>query len=676
MANLLKKQPKVVYTPSVQGVAYKPEYCYSEDYIKGYTQRKDDRQQKPLPPSTIYSGVNIPAGASPVYGPDGQVWWLVPVSTTPVTPGYIGSSKVPVYGKRVVCIPEVKSVPGIPGRIDYAANNGWNGGARSIEAVPVDGYFEVILPDNPVGVIVGLSDGKKDHSYGHASHAAVFRPSGVTPIEYGFDTDIEHPLGKKIRIVRTTDSVITYVDGVLISRSSNAITGEAYVDVSLYAVSDFVDSPSIGEYHESSGESELFAYAELAQIPGGTAVFTIQSEAVVFSGDVALSSGMSEFRILSAGQSSALYSTPEVMAGLHTNSFIDSYGVFYPGDPVARYEKGISYANGASVTAGYIAEASIAKAAGYFSRPTLEARINRPEAEVVQAVGVFPQPMFTGNMLNGAFSSAESTFCAKGVASEGPYFGGIAPAATKYQLVAWEPYEPDDQMDGGEQLFSIDNFSLDSAVLFFINEGMQISSNLDLYLIINLEAYESVCVGSGLTLNSVIEMMIRERVAVAGSVTQARKESIQYAVNAISGALSLYENFGFKQFATAAGKTYAVKDDGLYVLTGGTDNGNPLSASIDFGASDFGVAQSKRLSTVFAGIATDGDVYLRVSGDGGQTQVYRAISRGDEAKATTAKGLVARHWRVKLELMNASYADVDNLEIEIGVSQRRQSRGR
>lgn len=663
MANLLKKQPKAVYIPGVQGVAYKPPYCYSEKRYTSKYQRAKDELEKFLNLDIIKTyPENMLSGITQYRLLTNKIKQLEQNSD--------------IYKTVTVCTDAVQAIPGIPSRTDYFADNGWNGGAISIMDVPVGAYFEVTLPDEPSGIVIGLSDGNTARSYGHASHAVAVRPSGITPIEHGADKGIEHPLGKKIRIVRKSDSVDTYIDGVKISTSSNIIRGKAYADAVLYALTDFVEDPVIGDYKELSGESELFITSEISQTPRGLSEFIIQTDAASFSNSTSFSSGISKLASVANGQCLVTYKIKDTSGCFFLDSFIEGYGLFYAGVSASQHSKGISYSNVALKTAGAASDKEIAQAVGYFSKRTLEARMNRPEVSVAQSIGNFSMPALTSHILSGGVSSAESGFAAKGFASENAYFGGSAPAATRYQLDAWYPYLPDDELDNSEFLFSIDSFSLDSAILFFINEGMQISSNLDLYLIINLEAYESVCVGSGLTLNSVIEMMIRERVAVAGSVTQARKESIQYAVNAISGALSLYEGFGFKQFATAAGKTYAVKDDGLYVLTGGTDNGNPLSASIDFGASDFGVAQSKRLSTVFAGIATDGEVYLRVSGDGGQTQVYRAINRGDEVKATTAKGLVARHWRVKLELMNASYADVDNLEIEIGVSQRRQSRGR
>lgn len=186
--------------------------------------------------------------------------------------------------------------------------------------------------------------------------------------------------------------------------------------------------------------------------------------------------------------------------------------------------------------------------------------------------------------------------------------------------------------------------------------------------------YEMVGLEDTLTLGGIIELIMRERISIASNTGQARDDVLQYAVNAVSGALSRYSGFGFTQFATCSGDTYAIKGDGLYVLQGDTDDGELLTASVDFGATDFGTAQSKRMSSVFAGVTTDGVVYLRVTDDSGYERLYRTITGVNEHRALTAKGLAARHWRVRLELVDASFADLDNMEFEIGVGRRRLRR--
>ena len=110
-------------------------------------------------------------------------------------------------------------------------------------------------------------------------------------------------------------------------------------------------------------------------------------------------------------------------------------------------------------------------------------------------------------------------------------------------------------------------------------------------------------------------------------------------------------------------------------MDGDTDDGQTIAALIDFGASDYGSAASKRISSIYAGINTDGAVYFRLTEAGGTERVYRAIEHTEEeARTRTAKGIASRHWRLRLELVDASFADLDNVEVEVGVGRRRVGR--
>lgn len=560
----------------------------------------------------------------------------------------------------------------MPARMDYSDNNGWNGGARSIAEIPVGHYFEITLPDNPLGVMIGLSDGRFDHTYGHSSHALVARPSGITPVEHGLDVGAEVPSGSRIRIARNEATVQMFVDGELVHTSHTPAVGTIYADATLYGVSDYVDDPIIGQIHELSGVAAMALMSYLDVTPGGVAELLIHSDGVAVLNGVALASGTAYTAIQSDGQARVRHEI-ESDADLLIQSEVTGFGAFSTDGEVSQ---GIAYAHGRAALVGHGGDRATGRASGVFSRPTLEARINRPEAEVVQAIGVFPPPLLTALMHSGGLLSASGSQSAAGKASEAGYFGGVSPAATVYQLVAWESYLPDDQLDGGESVFGLDVLWMESVLLFALYEGVELNDSLDLYLVVSLDMYEAMSVdGPGsLSLAAIIELALRERMAVTGSAYSARREALQYAVNAVTGAVARYENFGFKQFATVGASTYAIKSDGLYRLEGSRDNGAPLDAVIDFGASDFGTAQSKRVNSIYAGIATDGDVYLRVTGDDGAERVYRAVAGANEARALTAKGLAARHWRVRLELCDASYADLDNVEIEIGASQRRLRR--
>lgn len=696
MANRLQKQPVLTFVPEVRSIAAKAAYCETVQVVSGYKDRPADSGARfaaggPNSSSPVYpllillesavpagsNGVQLPAGATPAYGwgRDQYGWpyqtligYYVRLPSTGATGGrYSGSGLVPIFRDETTCYPAVEGRQGSPARLDSYENNGWNGGARSISPVPVGGYFDVDIPDSPLGVMIGLSDGAPDHSYSHPTHALVFRPGGVTPVEKGADVGPTVSGGHRVRMARTAGGVKMYVDGVLVYTSNTPIAGVAYVDATLYGLSDYVDNPVIGLLHEAHGEADMHLHADLFG-SGGVAAMRLEAVGVASLNGIILTSGTSNLAMQGEGSAFARYALQEE-AGLLLEAVATGYGVFGPGQIIIG---GINGGQGRLVADGWGSDRNAARASGRFSRPVLTARAGRPEAEVTQAVGVFPLPLGSGALYSGAVMSGDGAVAMIGKASDGAFFGGSSPCATVYQCAAWESYLPQGVMDGGELLFSIDMLNLNLIQFFVLHEGIEIGSSLDIYVIVSMELAEIIGVTSLSSLATVLEMAIHERVALTSSIAGA--QALQYAVNAVTGALSRYENFGFKQFATAGGKTYAINDAGLYRLEGENDEGATLNASIDFGASDFGTAQGKVVNSVYAGIATDGCVYLRATGDDGKERIYRAEGSGPERRALTAKGLVSRHWRLRLELVDASYADLDNIEIEMGVSQRRLRR--
>lgn len=667
MVSRLQKQPVLTYVPGVTAVAAKPAYCYTYQEITSYKEAEIVVRFIPL------ADGNIPSGAIPVYKGNGAYgtiltgYTITEYSNGASIGSYGGSPLIPVYTECTVCYPEVAGVAGVAPKIIKSANNGWNSGARSASYIPEGSYVKVDIPSDPIGVLFGLSDGQFSHTYGSSRFALVARPSGITPIENGQNVYYEQPLSGTLIIARSEGMVRMIINGEIIYSSPNEMRGDMYAISLLYASSDYVTSPFKGSYHELAVVSEFESESFIDHRNGSVCLFTVENDAIATLNGVAMLSVNSRFTVQNIAQGLVTYK-PKVTTGISVVNNLAGYGYFGKNGNITS---GINYASGKASFAGYASYSGHAKSHGSFSRPVLNARANKPEVEVIEASGIYPAPIFSGHLLSGVVLESQGFVSFKGKASDAAYFGGKAPAATINRLVAWQSYLGDDQLDGSEMVISIDQFRLETNALFILHEGIGVSDTVDFYLIINIEAYDGIAVNGSVSLSSIIELAISERVAISGSSSVARKEALQYAVNAVTGALSTYRNFGFKQFATVRGETYAITDSGLYKLTGDTDNGDLLNASIDFGASDFGTSQLKRVSSVYAGVNTNGDVYIRMTADEGQERIYKAITEPNECRVKTAKGLAARHWRVRLELTDASYADIDNLEIEVGVSQRR-----
>lgn len=611
----LQKQPLLVYVPEVPAVPAVPAHCITYEVFAGYAAAQTGGK---------FGDGNVGGGGASyflAFDAYGNLYKQVIGAV-----GGVSSAAKPIFKNVTECFPEVAGTPGTPARVDTSGSIGWNAGARSAKPIPPEGYFECRIPVSPHGIVVGLSDGMYDHSYGHASHAIAFRSSGMTPIRYGGDLAAAVPLapGAVVRFERRNGMVTAFIDGDLFHAFSVPARGELYADVTLYGLSDYVDDAEIGA---------LYAWVD-GVIPAPVG------------------------RAGEAGYCGIDSVTPPMLLSA-----------------LCRIVEGVT--GYIPTPTGLLSDGGYARVGGRVPAMILSARSNPPEAVQSGVLGFVPPMSLYGLSLTGAVGGVDAAIRPPiGRLSQGSYCFVDSTWGGSYRLTAWEPYLPDNIHDGGDLVFAGDFGSLVNAVLFMAYDGVSITDGIDLLLLVSMEAYEYLGVGDRVTLGGVIRLLAMERVAITSDTRTAHQEALQYAVNVLTGALTTYKNFGFTQYARAGGETYAIKPDGMYRLSGDTDNGDTVSAMIDFGSSDYGTAQGKRLSSVFAGVTTDGEVYVRVTPDSGEERCYRAVGESPEFRAPVAKGLKARHWRVRLELTDATFADVDNIEIELGVSQRRLAQRR
>lgn len=146
---------------------------------------------------------------------------------------------------------------------------------------------------------------------------------------------------------------------------------------------------------------------------------------------------------------------------------------------------------------------------------------------------------------------------------------------------------------------------------------------------------------------------------------------VTYAVNVATGAVALYQGFSFAGFAGRDGATFAWRPSGVFRLGVPVDEAAPIDASLELPATDLGTMAVKRLQTAWLALDTDGQATLQVAVDGGQSHPHSVLGTAGTRKAPLARGLLGRRWTFTLELLEASHAALDSLEIEAGAAQRR-----
>lgn len=162
----------------------------------------------------------------------------------------------------------------------------------------------------------------------------------------------------------------------------------------------------------------------------------------------------------------------------------------------------------------------------------------------------------------------------------------------------------------------------------------------------------------GLDIRSVV------RVLTDGMVIDGGEASV-WVINPRTGASWRYENYGFSQFLKTERFTYGVKSDGIYLLDGDDDAGEPIRASLDVGRQNFGTTKNKRLHTAYVTTDATGGLQLRVTDDSGNAYMYRLTpnERMDTVRAQLGRGLVANFFDV--QLFNTEGGDFDLASIEL-----------
>lgn len=162
----------------------------------------------------------------------------------------IRGSSYPVTETKTVCYPAdpgVPPTPYIPANISTQMNLGWNGGARSLEALVADGGAKFSVPVGVVGAVVGLNNGATDFSYGDADHALYFRRGLVSVIESGVAASgaIPYVTADVFRIERSGSTVRYYQNTTLIYTSAVPSYGVQFLESSLYSGGDEVLNASM-----------------------------------------------------------------------------------------------------------------------------------------------------------------------------------------------------------------------------------------------------------------------------------------------------------------------------------------------------------------------------------------------------------------------------------------------
>ncbi|MDD2990624.1 MAG: hypothetical protein PHI64_16910 [Zoogloea sp.] len=147
-----------------------------------------------------------------------------------------------------------------------------------------------------------------------------------------------------------------------------------------------------------------------------------------------------------------------------------------------------------------------------------------------------------------------------------------------------------------------------------------------------------------------------------------------YSVNLATGAVSRYTEFPFDQILRFGNKHFGVRPDGIYELTGGTDNGNPILASAVTFPTMFRTSNLKRVPYVYLVGRTEGTLEVGVRADEGPEYTFptgQAPRAGVQAvRAKVAQGIRGNAFAFRITNPGGEDFEIERAEALVDVTTR------
>lgn len=604
MANRLTKLAEARYTPAVPAQPAVLGRCIQENYdIPGYYSYTEKW----------------------ILQPDGQYYILRTAN------GYTP----PSVGSRTVCYPAQPYIPAQPAVVYYTAVNGWNGAARSIDQLDVDGYVEFQASSGTSATVVGFSKTDLTPLPSEQTHALYIHGSTVDVFERGVivhTASVSHTYANVYRIERR-GLTITYSCDAWSYTSGAPSRGAVFLDASIYGSTDFIDNPELTVL-ENTGTAAGTLGALIGRGYEG-----VYADAFGTLGALTGEAGVLELSTASGSL--------RAMAGV---------GADYP----YTYAEGSLSPMDGSGDGGY------------------------PQVSIIYGVGLMPALVGVATGFTGTVGSVDAPLPAMaGLAADRPY-GEMSGSLQALQGYAVDDWGVANAKRVSEVLLLGDSYFPANVASAAWNEDLELQDEFVYNVSIDDVIYDALALADALTVEQAIEVLLESslllgndlsgslRLELPGGITAG--EPLQYAVNVLTGAITTYSGFGFSSFARCGQELYGCKGTGVYRVRRGDDDGALIQGHIDFGTTDFGSTGIKSVETVYLGVATDGQIVARLVADDGDERQYRVVQRGPIMRAVTAKGVGGRMWNVALEIIDASEFELDVLEVQLGISRRWGSR--
>lgn len=602
-AQTLTKNISATYTPSTAGDSGTP----ATPGTPAYTTYENVQVCSFVVDGGQYEWLTPDGGGDPQYV-------LVPTSGTTATGSYqCRMVKKPVYH------PAVPPSPGTPAiaptvestMLDLAL--GWNAGARSLGLIFGSGLAQFTL-GSAVGVAAGFNSANLGAGYGEIQHGFLLASGLVRIIERGAAvfTAGTYAVGDVFEVRRDGSQVSYWQNNALVYTSSSPSTGTVFLDASMYAGGDVIQNAALGVLSRSR-----LTLPHLA-VSAGTG--TQPAAAAIVLPALSVSSSWAQ------GASLVL--------------------------PALRMNGGFGVHGSAAIV---LPALTLQADGGYTMAPYALATVSLPRFSLV------------ANMLTGQIANAALQLPALNARGSDRIYGDARLTLPALHVFA-DGREGPLQASVFQMARAGASITAQAALSVVMNSAGQIAAVMAYSVVIPATMDDGAHAEDALAAQAVLQAAMQDgaTVRVTGAGEDPRTTDWEvWSLDWATGDSTAYEGFEFNSFAKIGSSYFGAKRDGVYLLDGDSDAGEPIRASIHFGAHDFGSSVHKRVPNVYAGVSASGQLLLRVSVDGGSDYLY-AARRVDAARKMTrfdlGRGLRGTYYT--FELFNEEGADFDLDSIE------------
>jgi len=195
-----------------------------------------------------------------------------------------------------------------------------------------------------------------------------------------------------------------------------------------------------------------------------------------------------------------------------------------------------------------------------------------------------------------------------------------------------------------ESIEATDAPSLAFRAILALTENLELTETVLQTLMVDETLSDVLDIVASLTMQARLNVAVEDTLTIGLSVLLDGEVWECWVLSGNAFNPSVYSGFDFNSYATFGSSAWGAKDDGIYELTGDTDQGDAITPGIVLPATWFGTNRKKRFRKAYFGLVGGTTPAIRVETDSG-SKTY-TIS---DSKANLTRDMYGRQWVLKLQ---------------------------